>query len=110
MAVFKQLYVYILLCSDNSYYIGVTNDVNERISYHNYGTDVSAYTYDRRPVKLMYVEAFKEFEQAIAREKQLKKWTRRKKEALINENWEKLKDFAACYNLSNYSLYDKKSD
>lgn len=103
------MYVYILLCSDGSYYIGVTNNVEQRMLYHNEGEDKTSYTYERRPVNLLYVESFMVYEQAIAREKQLKKWTRRKKEALINENWNRLKEFAACNNLTNYILSKENS-
>ncbi len=97
MTVFKQLYVYILLCSDDSYYIGITNNVEQRIAYHNEGLDKEAYTYERRPVKFV-CRIIYGLQQAIAREKQLKKWTRWKKEALIKENWNKLKEFSASVN------------
>lgn len=107
MSLFKLLYIYILECSDSSYYIGVTNNVELRINQHNEGMDKEAYTYERRPLKLIYVESFSDYNQVIAREKQIKGWTRRKKEALIEENWDKLKAFSACLNLTNYTLFDK---
>ncbi len=98
----KTYFVYMLLCSDNSYYTGVTSNIEKRISEHEYGSFTSCYTYKRRPVKLVYYATFDDVNEAIACEKQLKKWTRKKKEALIRENWEQLKKFAACRNDSSH--------
>lgn len=78
------MYTYILLCSDNSYYIGVTNNLERRIEEHRSGLHPDSYTFSRRPIKLVYHEGFDGPNAAIAREKQLKGWSRRKKEALIN--------------------------
>lgn len=90
-------YVYILKCADNSYYTGFTNNVDERIIQHNQGLLTSAYTYSRRPVELVWVEMFTDPNQAIALEKQIKGWSRRKKEALINQDWDKLVTFSKNY-------------
>jgi len=68
----KFLYVYILKCADESFYVGVTNDVELRVAQHNSGRSDFAYTNTRRPVELMYVESFEDFNRAIAREKQIK--------------------------------------
>ena len=87
-------YVYILECKDWSYYIGVTNDIEHRLLQHNTGYDENCYTYLRRPVELKYLETFSDINLAIAREKQLKGWSRKKKQALIAENFEKLKELA----------------
>ena len=75
-------YVYILRCADDYLYIGHTEDLERRIQWHNerYG---SAHTVNRRPVRLVYSETFDSREAAARRERQLKGWTRRKKEALI---------------------------
>jgi putative endonuclease len=86
----KTYYVYIVLCSDNSYYIGITNNIDKRIEEHNYGVDPKCYTYTRRPVKAVFVEEFSNINEAIAREKQIKGWSRKKKEALINGNFSEL--------------------
>ena len=86
----KIYYVYILLCTDNSYYTGVTNDLETRFLYHQMGYDPNAYTYNRRPVEIVYYTEFDDINQAIAFEKQLKGWSRKKKEAVINDEWEKL--------------------
>ena len=87
-------YVYILLCSDGSYYTSVTKDIDRRIEEHNKGIADDSYTYIRRPVELKYIEEFENIEKAIAREKQLKNWSRKKKESLINANYDKLKELA----------------
>jgi len=83
-------YVYILLCDDNSYYVGSTKDVGLRFWQHcnNKG---AAYTSERLPVQLIYVEVFTRIDHAYTREHQIKKWTRKKKEALISGNIQNLK-------------------
>ncbi len=87
MALFHNYYVYILLCADNSYYTGVTNDIDCRLFEHNFGNDVGAYTFFRKPLVLKYVGHFTNINDAIAFEKQVKGWSRKKKEALFDENW-----------------------
>jgi len=103
----KQLYVYILECSDKSYYTGVTNNPEKRLQEHNRGIITTSYTYTRRPVKIMYVESFTNFNLAIEWEKRIKKWSRKKKEALIDGNWEKLKKFSECMNDSHFKNQKK---
>jgi len=90
----KIYYVYILLCADNSYYIGVTNNIPRRLDEHSNGLDKSGYTVNRQPINLVYSEMFQYIDKAIAREKQLKGWSRKKKEALINNNLGSLKDLS----------------
>ncbi len=75
-------FVYILRCSDDSFYIGETDDVAARLSRHNNGR-ASLFTASRRPARLVFVEAHDSREDALARERQLKRWTRAKKEAPI---------------------------
>lgn len=84
------MHVYILRCSDNSYYIGVTNDLETRVIQHNQGLILGCYTSKRLPVKLLYYESYYGPEAAIKREKQLKKWSRIKKENLMNGLYGKL--------------------
>ncbi|WP_343523168.1 GIY-YIG nuclease family protein [Pedobacter sp.] len=96
MARIHNYFVYILECADKSYYVGVTNDLGVRIVQHNDGEDVLAYTFTRRPVLLKYYLRFDQIEDAIAFEKQLKGWSRKKKEALFNEDWDEI------VRLSNY--------
>ena len=88
---YKVIYLYILKCSDNSYYIGVTNDLDARIVEHNFGINKSAYTYHRRPVELVYSTYFTDFNLAFEWEKKIKKWSKAKKEALINGDFNSLK-------------------
>ena len=76
-------YVYIVKCSDGSYYTGITNDVDRRINEHNDGIKPDSYTYTRRPVELVFNYEFNDVEQAILFEKQIKGWSRKKKEAIL---------------------------
>ena len=87
-------YVYIVKCQDGSYYTGITNDIERRIWQHNTGINIECYTYSRRPVELKYVQHFQQVEEAIKWEKQLKGWSRKKKEALFKEDWELIKQLA----------------
>ena len=82
--------VYIVQCADGAYYTGVTNDVERRIGEHNAGMDHKAYTFRRRPVRLVYVADFWDVHQAITWEKIVKRWSRVKKEALIRGEYERL--------------------
>ncbi|OIQ35520.1 MAG: hypothetical protein BM563_11950 [Bacteroidetes bacterium MedPE-SWsnd-G1] len=93
-------FVYIVECSDTSFYIGITSDLERRIYEHNVGKIKDSYTFKRRPVKLKWLEQFTDPKEAIRVEKQLKGWSRRKKIALINEDWEKLVLYS-----KNYSQY-----
>ncbi|NIP28833.1 MAG: GIY-YIG nuclease family protein [Phycisphaerae bacterium] len=83
-------YTYILKCADNSYYTGHTNDLSERLSRHNAGLGPK-WTACRLPVQLAYKESHENQESAINHEKQIKKWSGAKKDALIEGNAEKLK-------------------
>lgn len=87
-------YVYIVQCTDGSYYTGVTNDLERRLWEHNTGFVQDCYTFKRRPVELKYQEHFYEIKNAIAWEKQIKGWSRKKKEALFKRDWEEIKKFA----------------
>ena len=84
----KFYYVYILRCSDNSLYTGITNDLERRVNEHNDGKLSNAYTFKKRPVKLVWYQEFTEPNQAIYFEKKLKKWSKVKKEALIIGNFD----------------------
>ena len=83
-------YVYIVRCSDGSYYTGITNDLKRRVYEHNHKNDPGSYTNNRKPVVLVYYEEFSNPMDAIRREKQIKGWSRDKKEALISGNTNKL--------------------
>ncbi len=83
----KSYYVYILLCADRSFYIGITNDPETRVAQHQEGNDPRSYTFTRRPVKLVHCSEFHDVADAIAWEKQLKGWSRAKKVAFISGNF-----------------------
>jgi len=90
----KQHFAYSLLCSNNFYYTGITNDMDRRLYEHENGLNPESYTHKRRPVKLVFCERFVDVNQAIAFEKQIKGWSRKKKEAVINGNWELLPELS----------------
>ncbi len=90
----KLSYVYILKCADDSYYTGVTSNLNGRLLDHISGIHIDSYTYLRRPLSLVYYAEFSDINLAILTEKQIKKWSRAKKEALINNEFEKLPNLA----------------
>ena len=87
-------FVYILKCSDKSYYTGITNDVERRLIEHKSGIDESSYTYKRRPLDLVFRQEFNDIKQAILFEKQIKGWSRKKKEAIINGECNTLPDLS----------------
>jgi putative endonuclease len=72
----------------------VTNDLDKRIQEHNLGINKDAYTYNRRPVELVYSTYFTDFKIAFEWEAKIKKWSRAKKEALINGDFDLLKILA----------------
>ena len=86
-------YFYILKCSDGSYYTGSTTNIENRIKAHNKG-EGAAYTAKRRPVQLVYNERFNSLDDVVKRERQVKKWSRAKKEALISGEKERLKELS----------------
>ena len=94
-------YMYILECSDKTYYTGSTTDLNLRLEQHQSGFGAN-YTRERLPVKLIYYEEFSRIEDAFYREKQVQGWSRKKKEALMNNEFEKLIDFSECKNDTHY--------
>ncbi len=90
----KLSYVYILKCSDGTYYTGVTANLEKRILEHQLGKHKNSYTYLRRPVSVVFYCEFTDINIAIQKEKQIKKWSKVKKEALINNEYEKLPNLA----------------
>ena len=79
-------FVYILERSDGSYYTGHTDDLEARLVAHQRG-EIKGYTFSRRPVRLVFVDGFSSREEALGRERQIKGWSRAKKEALIGGDW-----------------------
>ena len=76
-------YCYILECSDGSFYVGSTRDVEARVEQHNSDLYGSAYTRRRRPVRLVWVGEFPTIAEAFAFEKRVQGWGRAKRRALI---------------------------
>jgi len=89
-------FVYILHCSDGAYYVGSHRgeDVENRVNEHNEGLDPKAYTYNRRPVELMWCEDFDDPADMVAVERRLKGWSRAKKEAYIRGDLQTLRSLA----------------
>jgi putative endonuclease len=79
-----------LECSDNTVYTGVTNNLERRFTEHENGINTGCHTYKRRPLKLIFHEKFTDVKSAISFEKKLKGWSRKKKKALINQDWDLL--------------------
>jgi predicted GIY-YIG superfamily endonuclease len=89
-AIADSFFVYILRCADDGLYVGHTSNVQERVKLHNEGRG-ALWTACRRPVIWVYKESLPSEGKAIARERQIKRWTHAKKLALINGDSVKLK-------------------
>tara|TARA_B110000967_G_C18493900_1_gene368137 strand:+ start:197 stop:484 length:288 start_codon:yes stop_codon:yes gene_type:complete len=87
-------YVYILACADKTYYTGFTNNLSRRLEEHQSAKYFNSYTSRRLPVELVFYATFSNVEVAIQTEKQIKKWSKTKKEALINNTLEELPNLA----------------
>ena len=83
----KKSFVYILLCSDNTYYTGVTSNLEQRFLRHQSGYYPNSFTHSRRPVELVFYAEFTNITMAIEKEKQIKKWSKSKKKALIEGDY-----------------------
>jgi putative endonuclease len=94
------MFVYMLRCADGKYYVGSTTALETRIAEHNSGV-YGGFTAARRPVALVWQEEFARITDAVAVERQLKGWTRRKKEALIRG------DFALIRHLASRAKRDE---
>ena len=83
-------YVYILKCNDESYYVGHTDNLEKRLSQHAQG-ESDCYTKSRLPVTLVYAEEVASRYEALCAEHKIKKWSRKKKEALMRGDWDDLR-------------------
>ncbi|MET0827913.1 MAG: GIY-YIG nuclease family protein [Microbacterium sp.] len=83
-------FMYILECSDRSLYVGSTWDLDRRLAQHQEG-EGAEYTRNRLPVRLLYSEHYDRIENAFLREKQVQRWGRAKRLALVKGQLEKLK-------------------
>ena len=90
----KNYYVYVLECSDDSFYVGMTSDIDKRLIEHMDSKDPESYTAKRLPVRLLYYCMFSDPYVAMEKETQIKKWSRAKKLALINDEFEELPNLA----------------
>lgn len=86
-------WVYILKCSDGSYYTGHTDDLDKRIACHNSG-DIQGYTSSRLPVTLLFSQPMHTREEALFAERQIKGWSRAKKEAMMRGDWQAVSNLA----------------
>jgi len=105
--IMKNYYVYILECSDKSYYTGVTNNLEKRLAEHQAG-DIHGYTSARLPVKIIYSASFSDINEAIKCEKQIKGCSRKKKEALIRGDFDSLIQLSKS-KIKNISVIDQSS-
>jgi putative endonuclease len=104
-------WMYILECCDGSYYTGSTIDLQRRLNQHQAGVGAN-HTKKRLPVKLVYSEEYQRIATAFYREKQVQGWSRKKKEALIRGEYEKLPELAMAYrdvDFENLSQIEKLS-
>jgi len=100
----KLYYLYILECNDGSYYTGVTNNLEKRFAEHQSDENPKSYVYNRRPLKLIWSEYYNDINQAIEKEKQVKGWSKKKKEALIKD------DFDSLIELSKNSILREQNE
>lgn len=80
-------WVYILKCSDGSYYTGHTDNLEKRLYEHTNKSNLRCYTASRLPIELCFYQTFTTREEALASERQIKGWSRKKKEAMIAGDW-----------------------
>ncbi len=92
----EYFYIYILKCSDGSYYTGHTDNLEQRLAEHQAGFVTSCYTFTRLPVQLVFNELLESRDAAFKMEHQIKKWSRSKKEALINGDFDLLVNLSKC--------------
>ncbi len=97
--------MYILECADGSYYTGSTNNLDLRLAQHQAGEGAN-HTKKHLPVKLVYFEEYERIDQAFNREKQVQGWSRKKKEALINDMPQKLHELSECMNETHCKNYN----
>jgi len=103
-------FVYILRCADDRYYVGTTRgSLERRVAEHNAGT-FGGYTKSRRPVALVYHEAFERITDAVAAERKIKGWSRAKKQALIKGDLAALKRLSRRRSARGTSSFETPAD
>ena len=83
-------WVYLLRCHDGSYYTGHTDHLEQRIEQHASGAFAGCYTFQRRPVELVFAQELATREEALSAERRVKGWSRRKKEAMMRGDWDEV--------------------
>ena len=83
-------WVYIVKCADGSYYTGHTDNLEKRVAEHQVGAIPGCYTHQHRPLTLVFSQPCITREEALAAERQIKGWSRAKKEAMIAGNWQEV--------------------
>jgi predicted GIY-YIG superfamily endonuclease len=91
----NHFYLYILRCKNGAYYVGHTDDMQKRILEHHLGLMSNCYTKNLRPVELIFVQLFGTRDEAFSAERQIKGWSRKKKEAFMANNWNEIKNINA---------------
>jgi predicted GIY-YIG superfamily endonuclease len=89
-------WVYMLRCADNTFYVGHSDNLEVRLAQHDAGL-VDGYTRERRPVDLVFSEECVIRDEAFAKERQIKGWSRRKKMALLEGDWAELQRLARAH-------------
>ena len=92
----NDFYIYILTCSDGSYYTGHTDNLEKRIAEHVNG-GYCDYTRTRLPIEVVFIDTVASRAEALEVERQIKRWTRKKKEVLIKYGWAGMKSFVKKY-------------
>ena len=101
-------WLYILQCADGSYYTGSTNNLSLRLAQHQAGKG-GVYTRSRLPVKLVYTQEFPSEHEAFLRERQVKGWSRAKKEAIIRGDFDALVELSKSHSSSPPGDYHPES-
>ena len=102
-------FVYILKCADGSYYTGSTHDLSQRVEQHQSGL-IQGYTSSRLPVELVWHQEFPAKNEAFLLERQIKGWSRAKKEALIREDWDTIHQIVKHERIARDAKSQKKNE
>ncbi len=101
-------WVYILRCADDSYYTGHTDNLEIRIGEHQSGL-CDSYTKTRLPVELLFSQKFPTREEALSAEQQIKVWSRKKKEAMMHNDWKEVSRLAKGYDRNGALVHPSTS-
>lgn len=91
----NHFYVYILKCKNGAYYVGHTDNIDKRMSEHHLGLIDKCYTKKMRPIQLIFLQLFDTRDAAFHAERQIKGWSRKKKEAFMKEDWQAIQELNA---------------